>query len=530
VFLAVISITGLFLTAGCGSSGSPGLSNPVGFNTGSFSGTYVISIAGTDVTGNGSYFAITGTIGPDGSGNIKTGTVDINDTALGGVFTGQAVSGGSYSVTPDGRGRGSFATPEGTFGFDFVLTSTSHGLITRFDNNGSGSGTIDLQGSATQSALGAMAFSLSGVDASQQPFGSVGAFTLDSNGNITSGTGTEDFNDDSNSASSGATGANLTGTVSVGSGTFGTAQLTSALGTLTFDVWPIDSTHLKLIETDSSRYASAGDAFTQQSSLPSGQVVYTVSGIDGTGAPIAAGGFYTFAGGSLSAGLEDYNDAGTLATLQNLNGSCTTLTDGRCSLTLTGFSNGTSAPSHVFAAYPSSGGIQLLEVDGLGLLQGAAFAQSATALTTSGNYGLNISGVNSDGEGDVGEVDDIAQFIVNGATGNSTDIKGKLDENSLLNGLVTGSTLAGSNAPDSPAEGRGTISVSANNPATFLGGLTLQYYVVDSSTVLTIEVDSQQLAVGTFQLQNSGASAGVAQSRILSLAHVHAHAGAAKRK
>ena len=142
----------------CGSGPGIGMPNPGGFTDSNLSGTYVLSVSGTELRVVGSFFAIVGTITADGKGNITGGTVDINDLALGGtgVFTGQTLSASTYNVSQDGRGNGTLKTPQGNFGFDFVLTSNNHGLITRFDGNGSGSGTLDSQGSASQSSLASL--------------------------------------------------------------------------------------------------------------------------------------------------------------------------------------------------------------------------------------------------------------------------------------------------------------------------------------------------------------------------------------
>jgi hypothetical protein len=523
LLMALAAISSILLLAGCGSSGIP-IPNNNGFSNSNLSGTYVLAISGFDVNGSGSAFAIVGAITADGNGTIK-GTVDINDPDLGGVFTGQTLTPSSYNVSQDGRGTGKLVTPQGTFGLDFVLTSSSHGLITRFDVNGSGSGTLDLQGSATQ-VPESLAFSLSGLDAGSNPLGTVGAFALNGSGAVTSGM--QDVNDGGSSIG-GLAGLTLATTSSLvlTSGTNGTAQLNSDFGSLGFDVWVIDSTHLKLIETDASGATLSGDAFTQLTSFTAGQLVFTLGGLDSTLLdPVVAGGYATAtSNGGLSNGLEDYNDAGTPGTLLDFGGSCTTFVAGRCQLTLPAFSNGI-ANEFQFAAYPSSGGALLLEIDGHGGMQGAAYAQSATSFTVPAGYGLNLSGVNTDGAGDVGEVDDIAQFNATTAVSPATNMTGVLDENSLLNGgpVVPPSTLSGTYAPDPAPDGRGSISV--NTPNTFIGGLTLQYYVVDSSTVIFIEVDQAQLSVGTFEEQST--PGGAVKSRV-SMVHpaLRPHAAAA---
>lgn len=96
------------------------------------------------------------------------------------------------AVTADGRGSGTISmTINGnpvTMGLGFALASASHGLISRFDTGGSGSGTLDAASAVSQAALtGSYAFGLDGVDSTAQNYlSAAGAVTLDSNGNISS--------------------------------------------------------------------------------------------------------------------------------------------------------------------------------------------------------------------------------------------------------------------------------------------------------------------------------------------------------
>lgn len=520
---ALAAITLVLIAAGCGSSNNAA-PNSQGFSKSSLSGTYVLSVSGTDVNANAStfsFFTIVGTVAADGGGNITGGTVDINDPDIGGIFTNQTLTASTYSVSQDGRGTATLVTPQGTFGLDFALTSASHGLVTRFDSCGSscgsGSGTIDLQGSATQSSLTSLAFSLSGANSSQNPLGSVGAFTLDGSGNITAGL--QDFNENGSSVQSSNTGLAVSGSVVLSSSTAGTAQLTtsSTFGTMHFDVRVIDSSHLKLISTNGG-WVLSGDAFRQQTSFTAGQVVYTFSGIDSNGFPLVAGGYATTdANGTLTNGVEDYNDSGT-ANSSTFTGMCSAnapFAGGRCQLAVAGFSNG-SLQAFTFAAYPSSGGVLLLEDDSLGLMQGAGYSQSATSFAASQGYGLNLSGANTDGTNWF-QVDDIAQFDAGSpdtSLSGPTNMTGSLDENDVDFSLVSGVRLSGAYVPDSTATGRGLMNVTTNGTA--IGGLSLAYYVVDDSNVLIIEGDQGQVAAGVIQLQSSSSSA-VASARAFSM-------------
>ncbi|MGC2248776.1 MAG: hypothetical protein WA609_19390, partial [Terriglobales bacterium] len=460
-----LAIVSLALLVACGNNGAPN-PNKNGYTNSDLNGTYVISFSGSDVnlnTQTESFFAIAGTISADGNGNITGGTVDINDANLGGagVFPAEALTASTYSIGTDGRGTGSLVTPQGTFGIDFVLTSDSHGLIMRFDNGGSGSGTLDLQGSATQGSLTSLAFTMLGTefnsDLGFNPVGSVGAFALDGSGNIT--TGLEDFNDTGSSA--GISDLTLTGNVVLTSGTAGTATFNTSFAAMTFDVFVVDSTHLKFIETDTtSGLALAGDAFPQQSSFSAGQLVFAVAGADtGIQFPFAAGGYVTTdANGNLSNGLQDYNDGGVTNTISPFTGTCNAtapFVGDRCELTLTAFTNGLST-TLTFVAYPSTAGVLLLEDDSSGsFLQGAAYTQLATAFGTPEPYGFNLNGFNDDPQvGADGKVDQIGEF--NATTSN---LNGVLDENDVA-ALQTISSLSGTYAPDSPATGRGSITVT----------------------------------------------------------------------
>jgi hypothetical protein len=509
-----LAIFSLALLVACGNNGAPKPNNN-GYTASDLSGTYVFSFAGTDANlPSGSFFAIAGTLTADGSGNITGGTADINDEDLGGtgIFTAQALSASTYNINPDGHGTGTLKTPQGTFGIDFVLTSDSHGLIMRFDNGGSGSGTLDLQGSATQGSLTSLAFTMFGAEFNStglaaNPVGTVGAFALNGSGTMTSGL--EDFNDTGSSA--GISDLALSGNLVLTSATNGTAAFNTSFGDLTFDVWVVDSTHLKLIETDTtSGLALAGDAFPEQTTFTAGQLVFALAGADtGIQFPFAAGGFVTTdANGNLSNGTEDYNDGGTTNTVSPFTGTCNAtapFVGDRCQLTLTAFTNGNST-SLTFAAYPSTAGVLLLEDDSTGsFLQGAAYAQLATSFGSPEAYGFNLSGFNDDPAVQAdGKVDQVGEF-----NATSSNLTGVVDENDVA-ALQTSSSLSGTYAPDSPATGRGSISVTT--PRTFLGSLALEYYVIDSNSTLLIEGDADQVTSGVFELQSApGASVSKSQ-------------------
>ena len=532
LFLALSTMS---LLVGCGNGGNSSTPPPSGgFTNSSLSGTYVFYFSGIDfIDQTESNFAMAGTLIANGSGSFSSGSLmDMNDPALAAaagasssVLTSLPVI-GSYSVSADGRGTGVLdVTVNGNqaqIGIDFVLSSTAGGLISRFDPDGTGSGTITLQTAGVgQSALAnnSYSFGLNGVDLDGDPLGAVGSFALDGSGNAT---GTEDFNDNGNSSN--LTDVSLVTPSNVLAGSPGTAQLdgeAGLLGALTFDVWIVNSTQLVLIETDSSENILVGNAFlsTGQTAFPSGQVVFTMTGGPLSGnpnntsqVPIYTGGLFTAQGGVVSNGIQDANIAGNLATAQNVGGGYSSV-GARALLTLTGIYNviTSDAPPVTggfgFAAYPYNGGVFLLEADNLGGIEaGVAYPQTSTSLAASQGYALNLSGANGDGE-----VDMIAEFVTNSSGGFSS---GLYDANNAGE-LVSSAQLNGDNSTPptytNNANGRGAISFPAlqvNNNTSVINELSLIFYAVNDSTLVFMENDTDQGSVGTLQLQTGTGSAG----------------------
>ena len=244
--------------AGC--SNNNGVTNPVAPPSGTFSnsnlnGTYVFSVSGAD--GNGAPYAVVGTFTANGSGGITGGTLDMNDAEFASVSPAIAplakasISGNSsYHVGVDGRGQATLnvSTPFGSkIILDFVLQDTSHGLVTEFDGNvtGTGSGTLDLQSTGT-TPTGSYAFILSGALGTSSS-AAVGNFTLGSGGTITSGL--EDFNEGGIANNINQT---LSGQVVLGPSSTPSTQLNTTNISGTYDVFAIKASHLKFIEMDAN--------------------------------------------------------------------------------------------------------------------------------------------------------------------------------------------------------------------------------------------------------------------------------------
>jgi hypothetical protein len=511
---------------GCSSGNGSGITNPVAPPSGKFSnsnltGTYVFSVSGIDNI-NGAPYALVGTFAANGSGGISGGAYDMNDAEFPtnsiAPVADQAISGGNYAVQVDGRTRVTLnaSTPFGSSGsgsgiiLDIVLQNSSHGLITQFDANATGSGTVDLQ-TAGATPTGTYAFSLSGAGVnSGEAFAAVGNFAIGSTGI----TGLADINEGGILA---LPNEPLTGSLSVGPSATPATILTANALNGTFDVFAIDATHLKLIEMDQTNIL-VGDAYAQTSpAMPVGTQAFTLAGCLPCGSsftPSAIGGFMvTDANGNITnASTEDYNVGGTSPNSSStFSGTYTAGGTGRYTLgSFATFVGGTT-----YAAYPSSGGLLLLEMDSKGLTVGAAYPQTAGAtLAASQGYGLNLTGTNFNGVNSVGgsssvEVDDIAEFTaVAGGT-----LTGVIDENFAPGGGPSlGLALSSGtySAPD--GNGRGELSAGAGNSnnSTLNGGFNLVFYTADGVTFPFIDIDPSQVATGVFVEQNPTAASSAA--------------------
>jgi hypothetical protein len=542
----LLAVSTLSLLVACGSSSPKAVAPPTGqFTTSSLKGTYVFSVSGIDASGFP--FAIVGSMVADGGGHITGGSIDINDEgfllASSPVITPIANlpihTNSSYGVGPDGRGQATIGTSAQVFGniqFDFVLQNSFHGLITEFDGTASGSGTLDQQTAGlTQSSLtGSYAFSFSGADGNADPLANVGAFTLGSGGVVTAGG--QDFNDANVAYPNSA----ITGQVTLGPTSLpATTQLSGAFSTipLNFDVYAIDSTHLKFIEMDSSPVLS-GDAYSQTTTtLAANTMAFTMLGAFPfsltSDNPVAAGGFMGVdgAGNITSASSEDLNDGGTPSTsplsFSGTYDSTGSVFPGRLNLNLSGFFGGTQ-----FAAYPSSGGLLMLEIDNAGIMLGAAYPQTTNAFAQSQGYAMNLSGINvaaAQITGSLEEVDDIAEFST---TSNGT-INGIIDENVDPNGTSIGAPtfdLGLSKGTYGSIDSNGRYGVGAA-AGTLNGGFSLTLYSVDGINFPFIETDNGgQIAAGMVEQQNASATSHALVHPSMFMVHQLVRSQAARQK
>jgi hypothetical protein len=480
--LFVVVAVALFSTflAGCGGSSN----NPTpqgGFTNGNLNGTFAMSFTGTDASG---FFAVAGMITADGAGHISSGVLDLNQAPT--PVSNASVT-GTYTIRADGRGVMGLTTSGGNFNLVFVIVANNRALVTRFEQSAVGSGSVDLVNSSafsTAALAGTFVFNLSGIDTAGSPLSTVGSITTDSTGAVTSGV--QDESDDGAIVTASPISS---GSIQVASNGRGTASITTAAGAQNFAFYVVDANHIKLVETDSLP-AIAGDAFRQSGTISaaslSGPFAFTLAGVDvGAQAPFAAGGVFSANGsGTITSGIEDFNDGGSVAPNIALSGSYTIDASGRGTATITTATVGTIT----LAFYPTTNGVQLIETDTGLVVAGAAFPQTGTLSTGTfqGTYGLNYTAATASGE-----LDTVASVNAN-SSGHFTAI---MDAANFGSQPSSGTALSGNFTID--ATGHGPLTLQSN----FLGQQNMAIYVISNSRALFVELDNNIVAAGDIEHQ-----------------------------
>ncbi len=481
------------------------------FSNASLSGQYAFSYSGEDSKGP---LMVAGSFTADSSTASITGIEDYNSTAQAPV-TASPVS-GTYSVNPDGTATATLtdAAAGGSATWNLTLVASTQGqaspraLLVRFDKTATGSGEADPQ-DKTKFAVGSFnqnyAFNLSGRDKSSKPLQITGMLHADGVGVIglnlckddinDAGTTTEATADTSLHGLFGNDTANPSTLATNGRGTlqliYGATAGIAAFDkvTLTFAFYIVDSTHLKLVETDANTVAQlAGDLFSAPNTdgafstkILNGNYAFTLSGSNpsGTKAYALGGVFKTNGSGSISTGVID-GGLGNDVTLTTSSYTVDTSL-GRILFTTT-----IGSTTRYFAGYAtSSGTVEMIELDTDLQASGTAYPQTSTGIPQ-GSFAFNLKSNANTSAFDEGDV--IGQIAVPNGTLvplGSIDVD---DKGTLTSGTPIESTSA-IVAPD--INGRGTLTLDAK-PASY----SLAYYVLGNTTALAIEIDGQRVATG----------------------------------
>lgn len=466
----------------------------IAFSDASLRGPFAFYYVGNDASG---FRAVAGRFVADGAGNIQGGIEDV-DSFGSPVQTAVAINSGTYVVGADGRTSATIytnsATPEH---WQFVLTSTSHALLIRFDSNTTGHGTIDQQNlndlTSASVISGNYVFRAAGGDVSHAPLAIAGRFTANGAGVIPQAASIVDENANGavKAADTSLSGSYALDAANSGTGR-GTLTLTStSTGQLQFAFYVIDNMHLYIIETDAAAYlagevysGAAGTSFTA-GELSAANYVFTVGGNSGAGAYAAGGLFAADGNGNVTSGTLDTNNAGALAADTSVSASIYTVdaTTGRVDLKL---------GSLEFAAYPTASNTALLvQLDSTATSSGTAYLQAASPATPAGNLALTLQG-----QGVFYNNTALYQSDVDGESlfPFASSQPGVLDINNFGTSPIKGDSLiTGTSLAATGTDGRGTAALAVNNPpATY----NLVYYVIDPNTAVFVGQDTTRVVTG----------------------------------
>ena len=491
-------------------------------------GVYVFETRGTDTNGA---FQLAGVIMLDGNGGITSGEQTHSDVLN---SVSDLISGGNYTIGPDGRGTITINTADTNIGqqgienLSLVVLSSSQALIATLDDpnlQASGetsSGTLDLQTSPTVPA-GGYAFSVTGSDVatlSATAWG--GILNVDAPKTI-SGAGSLVDQDLAGTVTNCPAPA-FSGTVS-DPDSFAmvkfdlrfdrTACLVSS-PTIEFTGYMVDAVHIKLIESDNNGSGTGGvtsgsaiaqgaatGTFTDNKSFAA-KYVFGILGQDLSGFPTSlasVGKFVAVTNGNLSSGFNDEYLAGFgVAVSDTFTGTYTLDSAGTGRVdSFLHFSKNGPGPEFIFYLTGNGNPPLILDADvSLGSLgAGVAYPQAASPFSFNGTYGLyftqNIGGSENDGT---------AQITVNGTT---NTLSGIVDTNLFSspnpNTLLTGTFGA------IPTTGRfagGLTNTFFPTPGSTPNTIAVEFYLIDSRHGLFIETDSLasgELSFGYFAIR-----------------------------
>ena len=492
-----------------------------------FNGPFAFSYAGND---SGGFLAEAGSIVTDGDGHIVSGIEDSVSTLTG--ASSQVAISGTYTVGPDGRGSATINTGRAVETWQFVLTTNQHALLTRFDRNFTGSGTIDQQAlplTANDSQLdGPFVFGVSGLSTSFLPESVAGRFDAHGDGTIPAAGSIFDLNNN---------GA-ITPSASLQASTYGfdAANVGTGRGTITlngmganpheFAFYVIDSSssqgHLHLVEIDGNGFF-AGDMYAGLAggpfgvaNLAAGNYAFTSGGTATVGMPAgpvayAEGGVFTSDGnGNISSGELDSNiggtaDGGSSPLKPSTVNACPYTVDpttGRIFLNLLTAAGACppapGAPTPQFALYQTAlGSGVLIELDSIAVSVGIEFeqVQPLPGTAPAGNFAFALAGQGAfHNTPALFQPDVDGQFAV-GANLILEAVPGNVDINNF-NAVFKSDplTVTGLSASTPDASGRGTLTFSATNPAeTF----DIVFYIVNANTALLLDTDTSPVATGS---------------------------------
>ena len=500
---------------------------------GGLSGRYVFQVRGTSANslGQPQFYQIAGAVNFDGNGGIAV--EQVNGQMIGGEETysttlgsGLAyITGGSYSVGPDGRGTLALTTNNaalgvsGTQSFTLVSLSNSQAYLAEVDGTATGSGNMELQTSASTPS-GGYAFVVNGADANNQPIAFGGVMNIDSTTSI-SGAGS-------------VTDANYLGALQncpAPSGLSGTMGVPDHFGAVNFSLatcfspaplqitaYVVDAGHMSFIEDDiangSQGFATSGIALGQGSAtghlgsplVLSTSYVYGLLGNDSSLLPASltmAGVIAPSSNGSFTGTMDEF--APTLSISDSYSGPYTIDPTGTGRIdSAVNFespaNSGISTPELIFYASSDGGPAAVLDSDLTSGASGIGVAYpQGSSLIFGGSYGLSLTNLYSGLQFNM-----TGQF---GAASSANVISGLLDgsEGYLSPAGITAAPLSGTyQAPDASGRSSGTLEpIEEGNSGLNVAPVQVEFYLIDANHGFLIETDALGQLLGTFSSNNS---------------------------
>jgi hypothetical protein len=501
-------------------------------------GNYVFATQGFDA--NGAY-QLAGVIALDGDGNVTGGEQTHNDPL---ISVADTITGGTYTVGPDGRGTLTINTADqniGQIGIEnlaFVALSNSKALIGTVDNANLNqpsfelsSGTLDLQ-TSTAAPAGGYAFVVNGVDISATSMALGGIMNIDS-ANAISGNGSTADQDDGGNPTPGLS---LTGTLTKPD-SFGSLKFNLQLGaiggiggsSLQFTGYVVDSSHIKLIESDNIGNSAgfgvtAGVAIGQGSATGTftnssfaGNYVFDIVGQDPSGVTNSLalfGQFSADANGNLNNG---YNDE-ILSGFSIVTGNPLAISDSfTATYTLDSLGTGglsigrvDTGSSYTFGATANGSGPELIlyltgngnpplildeddDPNSLGIGSvgiGFAHPRAAPPYSFNGDYGVKFAQSNS-----TTVTTATGAVIVNGS---ADTLSGTIDENEFENETFFPQPDQNFTGSFGAIPNTGRFTGTLNDPLQLTGPFATAFYPVSSSQILFIETDYAASGISTF--------------------------------
>jgi hypothetical protein len=224
----------------------------------------------------------------------------------------------------------------------------------------------------------------------------------------------------------------------------------------------------------------------------SGPYAFEMSGEDLNGGLIARVGSFTANGsGTITAAVEDVNDAGSFSTVQFTGGTYSIGSDGRGTLTLTGGALGGALGLNI--ALSSTNGGVAVQTDGNAASSGSFDLQTASAFSLtaiSGQYSFDLSGQDSSGA-PLSIAGEFAATSGGVLTGGVIDINDGSNAGPSPTAPIPAANFA-LDAMFGASNGRGTVTID---------NLTVAFYMVDGTRLRFLEEDATAVSVGDAFLQ-----------------------------